>query len=82
MNRLRAIGHGVWEFVVGDDWVTALGVAAALALTAVVATVGPAWFVTPVAMTVLLAFSVWRAARPPASRPSAALRPRRSPGRL
>jgi membrane protein implicated in regulation of membrane protease activity len=55
---------GVWEFVVGDDWRTALGVALALALTALLAGApAPAWWVMPLAVIVLLALSVRRAAR-------------------
>ena len=48
----------VWEFVVGDDWITAAGVVIALALTAVTET----WVVTPVLVLVLLAVSLRRAA--------------------
>jgi hypothetical protein len=54
----------VWEFVVGDDWVTALGVVVALAVTAAVAdSTGAAWIITPVAVLGLLAVSLRRAAR-------------------
>jgi hypothetical protein len=55
---------GVWDFVVGDDWRTALGVAVALALTAVLVEAGvSAWWVMPVAVLALLGLSVRRAAR-------------------
>lgn len=55
---------GVWEFVAGDDWLTAIGVVLALALTAIVAAVGiSAWWVMPPAVCALLALSVRRAAR-------------------
>ena len=37
MRRVRAFLLGVWEFVVGDDWRTALGVVLALGLTALLA---------------------------------------------
>jgi hypothetical protein len=64
MTRVRAILLVVWEFVVGDDWRIAIGVALALALTAIVAAVGiPAWWVMPLAVLGLLALSVRRAAR-------------------
>jgi hypothetical protein len=54
----------VWEFIVGDDPVTAFGVAVALALTAVVADTGAtAWWVMPPAVVALLALSLRRAAR-------------------
>ena len=63
MNRLRNLVLGVWEFVVGDDWITALGVAAALGLTAALADYDAAWALMPLAVVALLAFSIWRAAR-------------------
>jgi hypothetical protein len=64
VTRLRALAYGVWEFVVGDDAWTALGVVLALSLTAAVATAGTsAWWVMPPAVAGLLALSVWRAAR-------------------
>jgi hypothetical protein len=64
MSRARAFLLSVWEFVVGDDWRTALGVALALALTAIVAGAGvSAWWVMPIAVIVLLALSIRRAAR-------------------
>jgi hypothetical protein len=64
MRRAEAIAGAVWEFVVGDDWRTALGVVAALALTAAVAAAGvPAWWVMPLAVLVLLVVSVRRALR-------------------
>ncbi|HWE33090.1 MAG TPA: hypothetical protein VG410_06370 [Solirubrobacteraceae bacterium] len=64
MTRLRAIALGVWEFVVGDDWVTALGVVVALGVTAIVAGAGAtAWWLMPVAVIALLVLSLRRAAR-------------------
>lgn len=64
MSSARRILSGVWEFIVGDDWRTALGVVIALSLTAVVAAVGvAAWWVMPVAVPVILAASLRRAAR-------------------
>jgi hypothetical protein len=64
MRRTRALLLGVWEFVVGDDWRTALGVVLALALCALFAGWGlAAWWVMPPAVFGLLALSVWRAVR-------------------
>jgi hypothetical protein len=64
MTRARTFLLGVWEFVVGDDWRTAIGVALAIALTALVAAAGiAAWWVMPAAVLVLLALSIRRAAR-------------------
>src|SRR3984957_3727842 len=43
--RLEGFALGVWDFVVGDDWRTAFGVAAAIALTALIAETGiPGWW--------------------------------------
>jgi len=63
MTRIREAAEGVWEFIVGDDWVTAAGVVAALGLTALVSEGGSAWFVMPVAVAFLLALSIRREAR-------------------
>jgi hypothetical protein len=64
MTRLRGFLLGVWEFVVGDDWPTALGVVLALALTALLADAAvSAWWVMPPAVLALLALSLRRAAR-------------------
>ncbi len=64
MSRLEAFLEGVWEFVVGDDWRAALGVVLALALTALIATTSvSAWWVMPVAVILLLALSIRRAAK-------------------
>jgi hypothetical protein len=64
VTRVAALFTGVWDFVVGDDWRTALGVAVALALTAGLVEAGvSAWWVMPVAVLALLGLSVRRAAR-------------------
>jgi len=64
MSRLLETAGGVWEFVVGDDWITAAGIVAALGLTAVIADTGTvAWWVMPPAVLALLALSLRRAAR-------------------
>ncbi|HEY8765246.1 MAG TPA: hypothetical protein VIM18_13715 [Solirubrobacteraceae bacterium] len=63
MNFLVRAARAVWDFVVGDDWVTALGAAAALAVTALIAGAGvSAWWIMPVAVSALLALSLRRAA--------------------
>jgi hypothetical protein len=68
VTRLEALGRFAWDFVVGDDWRIAAGVALALAVTALVAgTSISAWWILPVAVGGLLGFSVWRAARPRSS---------------
>jgi UDP-N-acetylmuramyl pentapeptide phosphotransferase/UDP-N-acetylglucosamine-1-phosphate transferase len=64
MTQVEAILAGVWEFVVGDDWRTAIGVVLALALTALLADAAiAAWWVMPLAVAGLLALSIRRAAR-------------------
>jgi hypothetical protein len=63
MSRVRAALLGIWDFVVGDDWLTAAGVVLALGLTALIGERESAWFVMPVAVALLLALSIWREAR-------------------
>jgi hypothetical protein len=61
MNSLRTVVAAVWEFLAGDDWRTALGVCAALALTAALAAGGlEAWWVLPIAVPCLLWLSLRR----------------------
>ena len=64
MSRLDSFLRFLWDFVVGDDWRIAVGVVAALAITAAIATTDvPAWWVLPAAVALLLAGSVWHAVR-------------------
>jgi hypothetical protein len=63
MSRVRAALLGAWDFVVGDDWLTAAGVVLALGLTALISERESAWFVMPIAVALLLALSIWREAR-------------------
>ena len=64
LSWLIRAASAVWEFVVGDDPLTALGVVVALGATALIASAGaPAWWVMPLAVLVLLALSVRRATR-------------------
>ncbi len=59
---IRAAARGAWQFVVGDDWRSAVGVVATLGLTAAVAGLDlPAWWVCPVATLAILYRSVRRA---------------------
>jgi hypothetical protein len=52
-----------WDFVVGDDWRVAVGVALALGLTALLATTwASAWIVLPLAVAVVLWLSLRRVA--------------------
>jgi uncharacterized protein (DUF2062 family) len=53
--------RAVWDFVVGDDWMLALGAALALAVTAALAAAGlAAWWVAPLLVPAVLAASVRR----------------------
>jgi hypothetical protein len=56
---------GFWyDFIVGDDWSIAVGVVGGLVLTGVLAQRGAgAWWLMPLAVTVLLAVSLWREVR-------------------
>lgn len=65
MSAITGFARFLWDFVVGDDWRIALGVAIALGLAAVIAGAGiAAWWVVPVAVVLVLTISVWSAARP------------------
>ena len=64
MTRLKAFGLFWYDFVVGDDWRIAVGLVAALGLTAILVSLSiSAWWLLPLAVIGLLAESVLRAAR-------------------
>jgi len=65
MNRVRAFGAFAYDFVIGDDWWVAAGVAIALAVTYVVShNAGVAvWWLIPAVLVLLLPVSLWRAVR-------------------
>ena len=64
MKRLKALLRFLWDFVIGDDWRIAAGVAAALLLTLVLANNGATvWWLLPVVVLVMLSVSVWGVAR-------------------
>jgi hypothetical protein len=53
-----------YDFIIGDDWSIAAGVVAGLALTGLLARRGvDAWWQMPLAVTFLLAISLWREVR-------------------
>ncbi len=63
MKYLRSFGRFWWNFIVGDDWRVAAGVAVALALTGLLTHDGVnAWWLLPAAVALLLADSLRRAA--------------------
>ena len=64
MRYLRSFGLFWWDFVVGDDWRVAAGLAVALALTWLLERADvSAWWLLPVAVGLVLAESVRREAR-------------------
>jgi hypothetical protein len=64
-GRLRAFGAFIYDFVVGDDWWVAAGVAVGLAATYLLAHAAgvAAWWLVPVLLVALLPVSLWRAVR-------------------
>jgi hypothetical protein len=64
MKYIRAFGRFWWDFVVGDDWRVAAGIAVALGLTKLLTAEGAnVWWLLPAAVAVLLAGTLWRAVR-------------------
>ena len=64
MSRIRAFGHFWFDFVVGDDWRVAAGLAVALGVCAALAHHGiAAWWVLPPTVVLVLAASLRRATR-------------------
>ena len=64
MRYFRSFGRFWWNFIVGDDWRVAAGVAVALALTWFLTHAGVnAWWLLPAAVALVLADSLRRAAR-------------------
>jgi hypothetical protein len=63
IRRLKAFGAFWYDFVIGDDWLVAAGIAAALVITAILvnSTVVTTWWIVPAAIVVLLPLSLWRA---------------------
>ena len=56
---MKRVAMAVWDFVVGDDWVTAAGVVVAGAVTAAAESAGiTAWWVIPLAVLALLVRSL------------------------
>jgi hypothetical protein len=62
VSVLKRAALATWDFVVGDDWISAAGVVVALGVTALLATAGiAAWWVMPAAVIVILGLSLRRA---------------------
>jgi hypothetical protein len=63
VRRVKAFLRFWYDFVVGDDWSVAAGLVVALGLTALLKETGtPAWWLPPIAVLLLLANSLRRAA--------------------
>ena len=61
MSYLRAFGLFWWDFVVGDDWRVALGLAIAIGIAAALVAAGvDAWWLLPIGVLVVLALSLRR----------------------
>lgn len=62
--KIGAFGAFWYDFVVGDDWRVAAGVVIALLLTFVVSrSTSATWWIVPLAVVILLPYSLWRAVR-------------------
>jgi hypothetical protein len=61
---VKRFGRFWWDFIVGDDWRVAAGIALALGVTALLAaTSAPAWWVLPLAVAAVLWVSLRSVAR-------------------
>jgi hypothetical protein len=68
MSRLGTFGRFLYDFVVGDDPVIAVGVVVALVLTAIVGDrAGGGFWIVPALVVCLLALSLRRASTRPGS---------------
>jgi hypothetical protein len=63
MKYVVAFGRFWWNFIVGDDWTVAAGVAVAIGLVSILVDHGVnAWWLLPLAVVLLTGISVWRQA--------------------
>jgi hypothetical protein len=64
MRYLKSFLLFWYDFIVGDDWVIAVGVVLALVASALLARRDlNAWWLMPVAVVVMLVVSLWRETR-------------------
>ena len=70
MRYVRGFARFWWDFIVGDDWRVAAGIAVALALTKLLTSNGTnAWWLLPASVALLRAATVWRGTRGRGPRP-------------
>jgi hypothetical protein len=63
-GRLRAFAAFCYDFVIGDDWLIAVGVVIGLAVTYWLSrTAVTAWWLLPLLVVLLLPVSLWRETR-------------------
>ena len=64
MRYIRGFALFWWDFIIGDDWRVAAGIAVALTVTKLLTSNGTnAWWLLPAAVGLLLVATVWRGAR-------------------
>ena len=64
MKYLRSFGRFWWNFIVGDDWRVAAGVAVGLGLTSLLTHEGVnAWWLLPASIALVLTGSLLRVVR-------------------
>ncbi len=65
MGKIRAFGAFWYDFIIGDDWRVAVGVALAFVVCYVASRAAGLnlWWVVPLAVVFLLPFSIRRATR-------------------
>ena len=62
MRYVRSFGRFWWNFIVGDDWRVAAGIAFALGVASLLTHGGiDAWWLLPLAIALVLVDSLWRA---------------------
>jgi len=64
MTALASFGRFLYDFVIGDDWTTAVGVVVAVGLAALLVHTGWAgWWLPPLVVVASLSLSLWRGTR-------------------